>query len=318
MKEQPRLVFMGTPDFAAQSLAYLADRFTIDLVISQPDRPRGRGKKLLPSPVKAKAMELHLPVATPEHLARDSQLLEEIEAIQPDFLIVVAYGQILSEEVLRLAAIAPINLHASLLPAYRGAAPIQAAILAGDAYSGNTTMWMDKGLDTGDILLQDRVEIPEDMTFGQLHDELMDRGGPLLEETILGLWQGTLKRTPQPEAGVSYVPKFTKAQAQLDFSQPAKDLVLKVRALNPMPLAFALTPEGDRVKILRALALDEKKGEAPGSLLAQSPQGIDVATGEGIFRILELQVPGKRPMAVKDFLNGKRFAFEAFGPPDNR
>lgn len=301
------LVFMGTPDFAAKSLEALAAVHEVQLVVSQPDRPRGRGKKLAPSPVKAKALELGIPVAEPETIRSDAALLETLRHINPDAIVVVAYGQILPQTILDLPPLGCINLHASLLPAWRGAAPIQQAIMAGDTRSGNTTMLMAAGLDTGPILLTDEVTIPPEMTYGQLHDQLMDRGGDLLLRTLDGLAQGTLKARPQPEAGVSYVRKLTKEDALIDFHRPTRTIVDLIRGMNPVPLAFAWNGD-DMIKILEATAEPCAEPVAPGTILSQDRSGIRVRTGDGALNITKLQLPGKKPMAVSDFLNGNRLA----------
>lgn len=308
---KPLLVFMGTPDFAARSLEHLAEAFDVRLVITQPDRPSGRGKKLKASPVKQTAQALGIPVLTPERIREDEETRRTLDAIAPDAIVVVAYGQILPKEILELPRLGCVNLHASLLPAWRGAAPIQQAIMAGDARSGNTTMLMNEGLDTGDILLKDEVPIPPDMTYGELHDLLMDRGGELLVKTIRGLHEGTIVPVAQPAEGVSYVRKLAKEDAQIDFSRPTRQILDLIRGMTPHPLAY--TWAGDMmVKIGRASAVGWQGPEAPGTILTQEKTGITVRTGDGALVIHELQLPGKRPMAVRDFLNGNRFEQDHF------
>lgn len=301
------LVFMGTPDYAARSLEALAAAHDVRLVVTQPDRPRGRGKKLAPSPVKSRALELGIPVAEPGSIRSDAGLLQTLRQLAPDAIVVVAYGQILPQSILDLPPLGCINLHASLLPAWRGAAPIQQAIMAGDTASGNTTMLMEAGLDTGPILLMDEVAIAPEMTYGQLHDQLMERGGALLLKTLAGLAEGTLEARPQPEAGVSYVRKLTKEDALIDFRLPGEAIVDLIRAMNPVPLAFAWNGEV-MVKILEATAEPSAEPVPPGTILSQDRSGIRVRTGDGALNITKLQLPGKKPMAVTDFLNGNRLA----------
>ena len=305
------LIFMGTPDFAATSLKALAQEFAVKLCITQPDRPRGRGKKLLPSPVKAAALEFNIPVLTPEKLKNDEMTLAEIKQIAPDIIVVVAYGQMLPKEILDLPKYGCINLHASLLPALRGAAPIQQAVIQGDPISGNTTMLMNEGLDTGDILLTDEVIIEADMTYGELHEILMERGPELLCRTIDGLIRGELTGTAQAASGVSYVSKFTKQAAELDFSKTTKDIINLIRGMNPVPLAYTMA-DGMMVKILEASAAEHSGPEEPGDILSQTKAGILVKTGDGAVLIKKLQLPGKRPMEIRDFLNGNRIETDKF------
>ncbi|UUM12670.1 methionyl-tRNA formyltransferase [Clostridiaceae bacterium HFYG-1003] len=299
------LVFMGTPDYAAKSLEELAKVYEIALVITQPDRPRGRGKKFLPTPVRTLAESLGIPVLTPESIRKDPAVLDQLKALSPDVIVVVAYGQLLPKTILELPRLGCINLHASLLPAWRGAAPIQQAILSGDTQSGNTTMRMEEGLDTGAILLTDPVAIGPDMTYGELHDVLMEGGGSLLIRTIHGLADGTVTPVPQPDTGVSYVRKIKKEDAAIDFSRPTREILNLIRGMNPHPLAYAYA--GDvMVKILKASAREAHGSEKPGTILAQEKSGILIRTGDGAISVQELQLPGKRPMAVADFLNGNR------------
>lgn len=300
------LVFMGTPDFAAASLKALATVFDVRLCITQPDRPRGRGKKLLPSPVKEQALVLSIPVLTPEKLKDDGLTLSAIREANPDVIVVVAFGQMLPREILDLPKYGCINLHASLLPALRGAAPIQQAVIQGDLKSGNTTMLMNEGLDTGDILLTDEVAITPEMTYGELHDRLMERGPNLLIQTIDGLAGGEISPRPQPETGVSYVSKFGKQAAQIDFSKNTQEIVNLIRGMNPVPLAYTMADDV-MVKILAAKPGDHAGTEEPGTILEQSKSGILVKTGDGAILIKKIQLPGKRPMEVRDFLNGNRF-----------
>lgn len=310
--EKAKIVFMGTPEFAAASLEYLASRYEIQLVLSQPDRPKGRGKKLLPSEVKAKALALGIPVETPGNLKEEKELVRKLQELEPDFFVVVAFGQILSKKVLAIPKLGSINLHASLLPAYRGAAPIQAAILHGEKVTGNTTMLMDEELDTGDILLKQEMPIPDKMTFGQLHDQLMDKGKVLLNETLEGMLAKKITPQKQPDQGVSYVPKFKKSLARLDFQKSGEDLVNLIRAMNPAPLAFAILPDGQHLKIHEATFTPAASDKKPGTILSQSKNGIEVAVQDGILNLTVLQMPGKRAMSAQDFLNGRKLDFPEF------
>lgn len=305
------LIFMGTPDFAANSLKHLATDYDVKLCITQPDRPRGRGKKLMPSPVKTVALELNIPVVTPLKISNDETMLAKITEIAPDIIVVVAYGQILPKAILDLPKYGCINLHASLLPALRGAAPIQQAVIQGDLVSGNTTMLMNEGLDTGDILMTDEVAIRPDMTYGDLHEILMDRGPALLRQTIDGLIQGDLTGQAQPTTGVSYVRKFTKQDAEINFSDPTINIINLIRGMNPTPLAYTMADEM-MVKILEATAGEDSSPAAPGTILSQDRSGIVVKTGDGAVIIKKLQLPGKRPMEVRDFLNGNHIEPEQF------
>lgn len=305
------MVFMGTPEFAAKSLGALAEVYSVRLCITQPDRPRGRGKKSQPSPVKETALALGIPVRAPERIREDKDLLEELRQIAPDFIVVVAYGQILPPEILHLPSGGCINLHASLLPAWRGASPIRQAILAGDTLTGNTTMLMDEGLDTGDMLLKEEVTITSDMTYGELHDLLMEQGTDLLIRTIDGLAEGHITPVRQPKAGASYVRKFSKGDACIDFSRPTQEILRLIRGMNPAPLAFCLA-QGEPVKILQAQARPWQGTEEPGTILEQEKDGILVKTGDGALALLKLQLPGKRPVSAKDFLNGNRFETDQF------
>ena len=252
-----RVVFMGTPDFAVPTLAAIAarsDLAEVVAVVTQPDRPRGRGKKLSPSPVKAWALAHDIPVMQPVR-ARDADFAAQLRAFAPDLAVVVAFGQILSQEVLDVPVHGCINVHASLLPKLRGAAPIQHAIMAGERVTGITTMQMDAGLDTGDMLLRREVPIHADTTYGSLHDALMETGASLLVETLEQLAAGTLVRTPQT-GGSSYAARITRETAVIDWSKSARELDALVRGLNPTPYAqTSLAGETYKVGGLRSTGL---------------------------------------------------------------
>lgn len=300
-----RVVFMGTPDFAVPTLAAIAarsDLAEVVAVVTQPDRPRGRGKKLSPSPVKAWAVAHDIPVLQPVR-ARDAEFVTQLRAYQPDVAVVVAFGQILSQEVLDVPVHGCINVHASLLPKLRGAAPIQHAIMAGERVTGITTMQMDAGLDTGDMLLWREVSIHADTTYGQLHDALMETGATLLIETLERVAAGTLVRTPQTGES-SYAARITRETAVIDWSRSARKLDALVRGLNPTPYAqTSLAGETYKIGALRSTG---HTASAPAGTIitADAKAGLVVAAGDEDVEITEIQAPGKKMMAANAFLNG--------------
>src|SRR5690606_1725060 len=296
-----RLVFAGTPEFARVALdALLAAGHEIPLVLTQPDRPAGRGLKLTPSPVKQAALAAGIPVAQPRSLRLDGRYPDEaaqaraqLEQVAADVMVVAAYGLILPAWTLQLPPRGCLNIHASLLPRWRGAAPIQRAIEAGDAETGVTIMQMDEGLDTGDMLLERRVPIGENDSAAQLHDALAIAGGEAIVQALQLLQAGSLTAQAQPDDGVTYAAKLDKAEAALDCTQPAVLLARRVRAFNPVPGATVRLPGLDTpVKVWRAQALDMAATQAPGTLLQATASGIDIATGDGVLRLLELQKAG--------------------------
>lgn len=300
-----RLVFAGTPEFALPSLrAALDARDRMLAVYTQPDRPAGRGRQLAPSPVKALASEQGIEVRQPLSL-RDPETQEALRALQPDLLIVVAYGLLLPQKVLDIPQHGCWNVHASLLPRWRGAAPIQRAIEAGDRETGVCLMQMEKGLDTGSVLLRKSVAVDASERAGELHDRLAQLGAQLLRDG-LGLLRAGLRPVPQPQSefGVSYAHKLDKAEARLDWQQPAPLLANRVRAFSPWPVAEAELA-GERVRIHRAVAIVRPTSHTPGTLIAASREGIDVACGEGALRLIELQRDGGRVLAAVDYLNAR-------------
>ncbi|MFF7395097.1 methionyl-tRNA formyltransferase [Achromobacter sp. NPDC008082] len=308
-----RLVFAGTPEFARIAFdALRAAGHEIPLVMTQPDRPAGRGLKLTPSPVKQAALDAGIPVAQPRSLRLDGRYPEEaaearalLEQIAPDVMVVAAYGLILPQWVLDLPRLGCLNIHASLLPRWRGAAPIQRAIEAGDAQTGVTIMQMDQGLDTGDMLLERVVPITPDTNAAQLHDALAQVGGQAIVEALNALAQGGLTPVKQPEDGVTYAAKLDKAEAALDCTQPAELLERRVRAFNPVPGASIRLPGlADPVKVWRAQVLASDATGAPGSVLRADASGIDIATGNGVLRLLELQKAGGKRQPVDVFVRG--------------
>jgi methionyl-tRNA formyltransferase len=300
-----RLVFAGTPEFAVPSLAAALDpRDALMAVYTQPDRPAGRGRQLAPSPVKALARAHGIQVRQPLTL-RDPDAQQALRELQPDLLIVVAYGLLLPQKVLDIPRYGCWNVHASLLPRWRGAAPIQRAIEAGDARTGVCLMQMEKGLDTGPVLLQRELGIGPGETSGELSERLAALGAQLLRDG-LGLLRAGLRPVPrpQPEAGVTYAHKLDKAEARLDWSQPAVALANRVRAFSPWPVAEAEL-EGERVRIHRAEALAHDAGAPPGRVVAAGRDGLDVACGGGVLRLLQLQREGGRVLAAADYLNAR-------------
>ncbi|MCW0412337.1 methionyl-tRNA formyltransferase [Xanthomonas sacchari] len=300
-----KLVFAGTPDFAVPSLRAAAQRHEVVAVYTQPDRPAGRGRGLTPSPVKLEAVARGIPVLQPQTL-RAPETLQALRALQPDLIVVVAYGLILPKAVLAIPTHGCWNVHASLLPRWRGAAPIQRAIEAGDSETGVCLMQMEAGLDTGPVLLSQRTPIGADETGGQLHDRLAALGAQVLADG-LGLLRAGLRPVAQPqsEAGVTYAHKLDKAQARLDWQQPAAQLARQVRAFDPWPVAEAVLA-GERVRVHGAIALDLAHAQQPGTVLTASKQGIDIACGQGALRLRVLQRDGGKAITAADYLNARR------------
>ena len=300
-----RIVFAGTPEFAVSSLRAAARHHEVVAVYTQPDRPAGRGRGLAPSPVKLEAVARGIPVYQPESL-KDEAAQRQLRDLQPDLMVVVAYGLILPRAVLAIPTHGCWNVHASLLPRWRGAAPIQRAIQAGDAKTGVCLMQMEAGLDTGPVLLHQELLIAATDTGGQLHDKLAELGAQVLSDG-LGLLRAGIKpiARPQPEQGVTYAHKLDKGEARLDWAQDADALARTVRAFNPWPIAEA-TLAGERVRIHGAVALDLAHGQAPGAVLAASRDGIDIACGQGALRLRTLQREGGKAITAADYLNARR------------
>ncbi|MBB4127390.1 methionyl-tRNA formyltransferase [Xanthomonas translucens] len=300
-----KIVFAGTPDFAVPSLRAAAQRHEVVAVYTQPDRPAGRGRGLTPSPVKLEAVARGIPVLQPQTL-RSPEALQTLRALQPDLMVVVAYGLILPKAVLAIPTHGCWNVHASLLPRWRGAAPIQRAIEAGDSETGVCLMQMEAGLDTGPVLMSQRTPIGDSETGGQLHDRLAALGAQVLADG-LGLLRAGIRPVPQPqpEAGVTYAHKLDKAQARLDWQQPAAQLALRVRAFNPWPITEAVLA-GERVRVHGAVALELAHARPPGTVLAASKQGIDIACGQGALRLRVLQREGGKAITAADYLNARR------------
>lgn len=300
------IVFMGTPKFAVSSLQKLCDEgHNIKLVVTQPDRPFGRGKKIKKSEVKEKAEELGLEIFQPSRV-KHADSVQRIKSLNPDLIIVIAYGQILSKEILDIPKFGCINVHASLLPKLRGAAPINWAIINGDKKSGVTTMLMDEGLDTGDMLLKKEIDITDDMTAGELHDLLSEAGAEILIDTINGI--DSIKRLKQDNEESSYAPMLRKETSLINWNDSAKNVHNTVRGLNPDQFAYFIYDDKN-VKVHKTLIDNDsdKSDYDAGTVLKADKTGIYVKTGEGIIIIKELQMPGKNKMTVEEYLRGNKF-----------
>lgn len=298
------IVFMGTPDFAVPSLEVLIKEFGVKAVFTQPDKPKGRGKKLAMSPIKEVALENNIPVYQPIRIKNEPETIEMLKEMKPDFIVVVAFGQILPQRVLDIPKYGCINLHGSILPKYRGAAPIQWSVIKGEKIAGNTTMLMDIGVDTGDMLLKDEVEVTNDMTAGELYDELKTSGGDLLIRTLKGLVEGTITPEKQNHEESCHAPMLNKEIAKVDWSLKAQEIHNLVRGLNPWPIA--ITNYNDlTMKIYKTHIENIKSEKAPGTIIAVDKKGIKVAAGEGVVVIEKLQFPNGKPLLVEQFINGK-------------
>ena len=302
---QLKVIFAGTPDFAAQHLHALLDAgINVVAVYTQPDRPAGRGKQLTASPVKLLAQQHQVPVFQP-HSLKEAAAQEQLAALQADLMIVVAYGLLLPTAVLEAPRLGCINVHGSLLPRWRGAAPIQRAIWAGDEQTGITIMQMDEGLDTGDMLFKLACPIEPDDTSASLYDKLAKLGPEGLLTTLEKLAQGQLQPEKQQDALANYARKLSKEEALIDWQLPAAQLERCIRAFNPWPFSYLVIQE-QNVKIWQAQVLAESHTAIPGTVLRTGKEGIDVATAEGVLRLLRLQPPGKKPMLAHELLNSRQ------------
>ncbi|MDU5109421.1 MAG: methionyl-tRNA formyltransferase [Clostridium sp.] len=297
-----KIVFMGTPEFAVPSLEKIIETFGVECVFTQPDKPKGRGKKVAISAVKEVALMHNIKVMQPIKLKDDREAIDYLKKLEPDFIIVVAFGQILTKEVLDIPKYGCINLHASLLPMYRGAAPLNWAIIKGEKKSGNTTMLMDVGLDTGDMLLKDEVDIPIDMTAGELHDILMERGADLLINTIEKLKNNEITRIKQNDE-TFYAKMLNKEIAKINWNNKAIDIHNLIRGLNPWPVAHT-SYEDTPMKIYKSKVLKEDSNKEPGTILSVSKEGIKVATLEDVLLIEKIQFPNGKPLTVEQYING--------------
>jgi methionyl-tRNA formyltransferase len=306
MTEPLRIVFAGTPEFAARHLQALLDAgHPVVGVYTQPDRPAGRGQKLMPSPVKQLASQHNIPLFQPSSL-RDPMAQAELAALRPDLLLVVAYGLILPQAVLDIPRLGCINSHASLLPRWRGAAPIQRAIQAGDRQSGVTLMQMEAGLDTGPMLCKVTTPISTEETAGSLHDRLAELGAQAMAAAIGPLVRGELRGEKQDDSLATYAHKLNKDEARIDWQQPATELDRQIRAFNPWPISHAQL-DGETIKVLAA-ELEQASGPA-GTILSANKDGLTVACGEGALRLTRLQMPGGKALAFADLFNSRRDQF---------
>lgn len=300
-----KIVFMGTPEFAATILSYLAESGNeIGYAVSQPDKAKNRGKKLQPTPVKEQAEKLGITVLQPDRIKNNEEFFDILRGYAPDLIVVAAYGKILPKEILEIPSLGCINIHGSLLPKYRGAAPVQRAIMDGEDVTGVTLMYMEEGLDTGDMLAK-----AETTTAGKTSDVLMDElaniGGRLLAEKLPEIEAGTLERVKQDDSLATYAQMIFKEDGLLDFGKSPDELEKLIRGLAPWPGAYTLL-DGENFKIWAAEPLNEKTNQEGGTVVATSEKGIDIAAGGGILRLTEVQAPGKKRMAAGDYLRGKK------------
>jgi methionyl-tRNA formyltransferase len=300
---KPRILFMGTPAFALPALQLLhAHKYPIIGVVSQPDRPQGRSLKEVAPPVKIMAQEFGLPIFQPEKV-RDASFLETFYQLKPDMVVVVAFGQILPKVIIDYPPMQCLNIHPSLLPKYRGAAPLNWPIISGETKTGVTIMLMDEGMDSGDILLQQKTEIGAAETFGELHDRLAQLGAILLIKTIEQVVAGTTKRQPQDTSGVTFAPHLKKETGKINWQDNVSDIVNIIRGLSPSPAAYT-SLEGQVLKIFSAEAKQNKISEAPGTIGAVSATGLPIAASDGYVILKDVQLAGKKRMLAQDFLRG--------------
>ena len=302
-----RILFMGTPDFALFSVKALVESGeNIIGAVTQPDQPKGRGYVLTPPPVKVYAMEQGIPVYQPATL-KDDSFYELLQELDPELIVVTAYGKILPEQVLRYPKYGCVNVHGSLLPEYRGAAPMQRAIMDGKKVTGVTTMMMDKGLDTGDMLLTGEISIEETDNFETVHDKMGVCGAEVLLKTVEAIKNGSLKRTPQDGSRATYAAKIEKSDCVLDFSRSAQELHDQIRGLSPFPLAFTRTPDGKMLKVTAAEVAKETDAEAPAGTVISLKEGkVTVACGEGALSLLAVLPEGKGRMTAAAWINGRK------------
>lgn len=311
MRTDMRIVFMGTPDFASASLEkLLEEKFNVVGVFTQPDKPKGRGMELAFSPVKELALQHGLPVFQPVKM-RDGTALEILRGLEPDILVVVAYGRILPDDILALPRYGAINVHGSLLPKYRGAAPIQWAILNGDKISGVSTMYLASEMDTGDVIYTAETPVGEFETSGELFDRLKDMGAELLVKTLRDIEAGVAPRTPQDHSAATYVGMLDKSYSPIDWSKDARGVIKWIYGLNPWPVATAEL-DGTVYKIFAAEYTENHSDKAPGTIIYAGDRGIEVVCGNGeTVMITQLQAPGKKRMNAADFLRGRKIKTES-------
>lgn len=295
-----KIVFMGTPEFAVPSLDMLVKKgYTVEAVITQPDKPKGRGKRVTPPPIKEYAQKKSIPVLQPEKV-KDPEFIAALKKLKPDLIITAAYGKILSRDILDIPPLGCINVHGSLLPKYRGAAPIHWAIINGETVSGITTMFTDEGMDTGDILLKKEVEITDEMTAGELHDILALVGAEVLENTLKKLENGTLKRIKQCDEEATYAPIIKKDTGLINWAKSAIEIHNLVRGTNPWPVAFTFYKK-KRMKIWKTKAIDGRSsGIRPGTICKACKDGLLVSTGAGMLKVIEIQFDSCRAMGIDE------------------
>ncbi|HCB93033.1 MAG TPA: methionyl-tRNA formyltransferase [Selenomonas sp.] len=304
-----RTIFMGTPEFSVPCLEALTECCEVIGVITQPDKPRGRGQRLQPSPVKVCAEKHGIPVYQPEKI-KTEEFTTRLEEMKPDLIVVVAFGQILSQRILDIPEYGCINVHASLLPRYRGAAPMQWCLINGESKTGITTMFMDAGLDTGDMLLKHEIEISDSMNLSELHDRMMTEGAKLLTQTLKQLSEGTLIREKQEDSDSCYAPMLNKETGRIDWSKSASEIHNLVRGLDSWPGAYTFR-NGEKYKIWRTMVEDGTSVSPAGEILQADSHGLLVSTGNGLLRVLELQAPGGKRMPAGDYLRGHGIALPA-------
>lgn len=302
-----KIIFFGTPDIGVKSLEYLynSDRFEVCAVVTQPDKPAGRGNHLRPSPVKVFALENNLPIYQPKSIRKEPDIINSLKEYSPDFFVTFAFGQILSQEVLDIPKFETINLHASLLPKYRGANPIQRCIINGDTETGICTMITELGLDCGDICLQEKISIPDDMTCEDLWLKISDDSPELLGQTLIGLYEGSLKPCKQCEDGVCMAEKLRKEETLIDWNKSAKDIHNLVRGVYKSPSAYFIH-QNKIVKVLKTVVEDGTNNGKVGEIVKSDKNGVVLQTGNGTIRLIKVKPEGKGEMFARDWANGLR------------
>lgn len=303
-----RIVYMGTPEFAVPCLEMLlseSDKYNVVCVVTKPDMPKGRKYIMTPPPVKEVAQKAGIPVLQPTSV-RTAEFVEELKSYEPDLFITCAYGKILPQAVLDIPKMGCINVHASLLPAYRGSAPLWHVVINGEKETGITTMMTDIGMDTGDILLADKFTIEENMTMGEVHDALSPLGAQTLKKTLEQLVSGTLERTHQDNEKATYSPPIDRETGKIDWSKSSREIHNLVRGTNPFPVSYSFNENGEKVKIWQTLVTDIKRpsNKNPGDVIESSSKGIYVVTGDGVIQIIEIQGASGKKMKAGDYVNG--------------
>lgn len=298
-----KIVFMGTPEFAVPCLQKIIDEgHEVVAVVTQPDKPKGRGKKLAMPPVKELALKYDIPVYQPLK-AREESFVDTLKEMNPELIVVVAFGQILPKSILDIPKYGCVNVHASLLPRYRGAAPLNWVIINGEEKTGVTTMYMDEGLDTGDMILKSEIPLDDEITAGELHDKMMIDGAKVLKETIDLIEKGEAPREKQSNEDTCYSPIMNKSLGNIDWNKSAIDIHNLVRGINPWPSAYT-TYEGQTMKIWKTKIIDKNSDKDPGTIISVDKEGINVSTSEGIVQIKEIQMAGKKRMEVPEYIKG--------------